>query len=340
MTFWTRSPESALRGEPTPLLRHLASEHAPRVAGLWPAPHSAFINAGADRRHLICLALSRPGETLDQPSADSVLESAVRRSVRNVAPDAPAGLARALAHLGEVAWAASDYRRLEDALRVDALAARLRHARLITADQLRVLENLPAALRDCGVGSFVLNGQQAEILAETFEALARRDGEQAALTQARGWASGSSVRDVLTRAKASLDREPATPPFPGSASLTALTTKAAILETAGRYRNCLAGYLDSAADGSSAFYEWTGTPSAVVQISLDPVYGWRLCQARIANNAGVPDEAKTEITAELRSWGVHVGRSVWDLQHALDEIHAPEFELETVEACVKQVYGG
>lgn len=340
MTFWARSPEAALCGEPTPLLRHLACEHAPRVAGLWPAPHSAFINAGADRRHLICFALSQPGEILERTSADRVLDGAVRRSIRDLAPDAPAGLARALAHLGEVAWSASDYRRLEDALRAEAFAARLRHARLITADQLRVLENLPAALRDCGVGSFVLTGQQAEILAETFEALVRRDGEQTALTQAGGWASGTSVRDVLTRAKGSLDREPATPPFPGTDTLRAITTKAALWETAGRYRNCLASYLASAADGSSAFYEWTGTPGAVVQISLDPVYGWRLCQARAANNAEVPDEAKTAITAELRSWGVHVGRGVWDLHQALDEIHAPEFELETVEACVKQVYGG
>ncbi len=77
-----------------------------------------------------------------------------------------------------------------------------------------------------------------------------------------------------------------------------------------------------------------------MQIGLDPVYGWRPRQARIANNAAAPDEAKTAITGALRSWGVHVGRCVWDLHQALDEIHAPEFELETVEACVKQAHGG
>jgi hypothetical protein len=339
MTLFTLVAAPAVRGEPSPLLRHLAGEHAPRVAGLWPAPHGPFIGASADRRHLVCLALSHPDERIDREAADGFLRDALRRAVGMLGPDTPAGLARALAHMGEVAWTADDYRRLEAALRVDALAARLRHAKLITPDSLRVLDALPPALHGIGLGGESLSGAQAQVLAEAFEALRRRDGEAVALDQARAWAAGSSLKDVFTRAEASLEADPAAPPFPGTDALRGLSTRAALLDAAGRYRNCLATYQSSAALGTCALYEWTGEPGAVVQIIRDVLFGWRLQQARIANNQPVPLETRAAINAELESWGVHVGYGVWDLQNALSQAYLDTFERQTVEACVAEYYG-
>src|SRR5215469_596472 len=87
-------------GGPTPLLRHLAGEFAPRVAALWPEPHRPFTEARAERRHLVCLALAQRDGELDRDLARAALAWPFRRAVRALAPAAPDGLARALAHLG------------------------------------------------------------------------------------------------------------------------------------------------------------------------------------------------------------------------------------------------
>src|SRR5512143_145656 len=112
MFIWTGArgrASAAASGETTPLLRHLAGSYAPRIAGLWPAPHAAFIGAPADRRHLVCLALSRAEIPLDPELAERLLAEPLKRAARLAVTEAPAGLARALGHIGETAWAGADY---------------------------------------------------------------------------------------------------------------------------------------------------------------------------------------------------------------------------------------
>jgi hypothetical protein len=77
----------------------------------------------------------------------------------------------------------------------------------------------------------------------------------------------------------------------------------------------------------------------VVEIYRDPVFGWRLDQARIAGNDPVPEPMRTAIVEELRALGVHVGRAAWELESALEEAHKPKFKLPSREAVVAGRFG-
>ena len=96
-----RPARAAAGGAPTPLLQHLAGTFAPRIAGLWPDPHRPFVEAGAERRHLVCLALAHREGQLDPGRAEAARVWPLRRAVTALVPHAPEGLARALTRLGE-----------------------------------------------------------------------------------------------------------------------------------------------------------------------------------------------------------------------------------------------
>ena len=48
---------AAVAPAPTSVLKFVARDFAPRIATLWPAPHTDFLGAAAARRHLVCLAV-------------------------------------------------------------------------------------------------------------------------------------------------------------------------------------------------------------------------------------------------------------------------------------------
>lgn len=339
MTAWSQDLAALQRAAPSALLTHLTGEHAARIAGLWPAPHTDFITAPADRRHLTCFVLSQPDERLDRTGARALLEQPMRLLIRELGEAAPPGLARALARLGEVAWTAEDYRGLALALRTFGVSARLRHAEAITPASLGVLRLLPAELREAGLCGHNITPAQAELLVEIHQALSARDGAAAALAQARAWSAASTVADLLQRADQSLVPPTARPPFPGGERLRPLASAEAILDAARRYRNCLGNYLNVAASGQSAFYEWMGEPRAVIEVARDPLFGWVLEQARGPQNQEVPAATREAITAELKSWGVHVGRRQWELRRALDDAAEADFRLPTLQTAIEELYG-
>jgi len=339
MTVWSPDLAALQRAQPTPLLTHLAGEHAARIAALWPAPHSEFIAAPADRRHLTCFVLSQPEERLDRTGARALLEQPMRVLIGELGEAAPPGLARALGRIGEVAWSAEDYRHLATALRTFGVSARLRHAEAITPNSLATLRLLPAELRETGLAGHPLTPAQAAVLVELHQALAARDGREAALAQARAWSAASSIADLLQRASRSLDPPTAQPPFPGADALRPLASAEAMLDAARRYNNCLASYLHQASTGDSAFYEWTGDPGAVVQITRDPLFGWRLEQARGPRNQAVPPADRDAIAAVLHAWGVHIGRSHWELRNAIEEADNDRFELQALATSIDELFG-
>jgi len=304
---------SPAKAEPTSLLNVVAGEFAPRVAALWPAPHVPFLSAPSARRHLVCLAL-----TFGRDSAcASALAGRLTRAIADAVPAPPHGLARALARMGDIAWTAADYRKLLPLL-ADAKAGKvLRHAATIEADVVRRLDTLPPPMAGATHLAVALNASGAAALREAYDALRLRAGPATADAAAARWAATSSVSAAFEAARHALTPEPLAPPHPGAGRLKPLATKRALRDAASRFRNCLADCAPRAATGWSAFYEWEGSPGAVVEICRDHVFGWRLDEVRAAGNAAVPEPVREVIRDELALMGVHVGRSGWELHRAL-----------------------
>jgi hypothetical protein len=338
MLIWTPPQvRSVAHGAPTPLLTHLAGEHATRIARLWAPPYLDFLAAPAERRQLLCLAVSLQAVIITPALADQLLAWPLRRAVKAAVPQAPAGLARALTQLGEVAWPAEDYAGLLELLAEPKTARILRHASPISVDRVRALAGLSAPLRRAGLGGADLGGAQAQLLNEVYDALARRDGEAAADAAALRWAAGNSPADVFARARSSIRRAPGPDPLPPSPHLRYLGDLEAIAEVGGRYGNCL-GSLEYVGDRDFAIYEWLGEPGAVVELADDRLFGWRLREVKLANNEAVPTDQRAPFIEVLRALGVHVGRCAGGVSRSLAWAESKEFELDSRDQAIADVF--
>ncbi len=263
----------------------------------------------------------------------------MKRAIRLAAPKAPPGLARALDRIGEAAWSAQDYRRLIDRLAHPQAAKVLRHAAAITPAAIQALSLLPEPLLVAGSGGLGLTVDQARLLNEALAALQAGRGEDAAHRAARRWAEAPTTDSLFNIVRDELVPEIPAPPLAGTARLRPLSTKADMRDAAGRYQNCLRGEIRHAVDGMSVYFEWTEPPGAIVEVYRDRLYGWRLSEARLAENAAVPEPLRSAICDELRAMGVHLGRSSWELEGAASAAARPDFIFATVEAAIGQKFG-
>lgn len=336
MYVWT-GPWAQVQ-EPTPLLRRLAGDFAHRIARVWPAPHGPFLIADAARRHLVCLVLS--GSDRIPAELETLLDGPLKRAIRRGLPGAPEGLERALGRMGEEAWPKGAYPALLTALADPMQAKVLRHAEDITPAVVGGLADIPVALLRASNGQLKPNAAQSALLAEAYDLIARRDGAKAANAAANRWGRSKTLQGMFERVGQDIIAELPPPPFPGTATLRPLASKAAMKEAAARYRNCLASdRLVWAAAGTHAFYEWLGGPGVVVEINLDLVFGWRLSEARTRQNGTVPVADRPALLAELKAMGVHVGRSYWSLHGDLGHAWRPDFEAEAPDPNLNEVFG-
>ncbi|WP_029909124.1 hypothetical protein [Caulobacter sp. UNC358MFTsu5.1] len=326
----------------SPLLRLIAPAYAGVLAALWPAPHTPFVTAPTARRHLICLMLATEAAEKHggRPpvDVDLLLEAPLRKAVRLVLDPAPEGLARALERLGEIAWTPEDYRVLVALLADPKPAKTLRHADRIDPLQVRTLGALPRPLRDAGGAAVRVSAAQAKLLAEAHALLARRLPEAVLAERIAVWTRAPTAKTLFNLVADDFRRELPKPPHPGTERLRPLETVAAIRDAARRYRNCLANYVDAAVDRRCAIYEWLPAPGAVIELTPDTYFGWRLDQARLENNKSVDDATRAAIVEELRGMGIHVGRSAWQIRHALERAGSPGFELESVDAAIADYF--
>lgn len=322
----------------SPLLRLIAPAYADVLAALWPAPHTPFVTAPTARRHLICLALS--GDAAGSASVDLVrlLEAPLRKAVRQVVDPAPDGLTRALDHLGEIAWTGEDYRALVDLLFDPKPAKILRHAARIDPLQVRTLNALPRPLREAGGAAVRVTAAQAKLLAEAHALLSRRLSEDVLAQRIKVWTRAPTAKALFALVADDFRHDLPEPPHPGTDRLRPLGSTAAIRDAARRYRNCLAGYVDDAADRRCAIYEWLPAPGAVIELTPDPYFGWRLDQARLENNKSVDEVTRAAVVEELRGMGIHVGRAAWQIRRALNRAASPSFELEPVDAAIAEYF--
>jgi hypothetical protein len=312
-----RASDPAGAGVPSPLLNHLAGDFAPRIAGLWREPHAVFLTAAADRRHLVLVALTYL--ELSRELADGLLHWPMARAIRAALPQAPDGLGRALKLLGETGWAAADYRRLLNLLAEPNAAKRLRHTGRILPSDLLALEETPTELLRAGLARLGLDRMQVSIVREAWETVRARDGEEVAQAAAMRWGGATSPGRLRKHIDKDLLPPIAPEPFPAHPKLRQLRDEQAIRTAAGRYRNCLVNHLVDAASRDSAYFEWLGEPGAVIEVRRDWLRTWVLEQARLAGNESIPDETRPEMIEALQAIGVHVGRSGWGLDGALDD---------------------
>ncbi|HYE47837.1 MAG TPA: hypothetical protein VEA44_18865 [Caulobacter sp.] len=334
MYVWT-GPHAPVQ-QPTPLLRHLAGEFADQVNLLWPAPHTPFLTAPAARRQLICLALGR--SDMSPFAYDEVLDRPLKRAVRILLPDAPDGLARALEHLGEVAWTFADYSLLLDTLADRVRSKPLRHAELIRPIDLEQLAAIPRPLVRAGMVQLRLGPDQLALLMEAHAIIARRSGEEAATAAAVAWGRFTNAQSLFKRVQEDIIAELPPHPFKGDTTLRPLTTKAAMREAGGRYRNCLGTRVSWAASGDYAYFEWKTGPGAIVELTLDAVYGWRLSEAKLTGNATLSAGLRLLLARDLEALGIHVGRGHWQIRDALRAAHKPDFKLESIEEALNNVF--
>lgn len=333
----TGSAVASTGAGPTPLMTLLAGEFAHRAARLWPAPHVEFVTASAARRHLVCMAF-----TLGRDVAalrETLLRGRLRRAIPTVLGDLLPGLERALTRMSEVSWAAADYRALLRLLAEPRAAKVLRHAPALEADLVRRLAALPPPMGDAVDLALELNAEGVAVLEEAYAALRFRDGATAAEAAAARWARTRSAKALFEAVRDDLAPEPLAPPHPGTPRLRPLATKRALRSAARLYRNCLADRAPYAATGWSAYYEWEGPPGAIVEITRDHVFGWRLEEARAAHNAPVPEAVRDEIVSELALMGVHVGRSGWELHRALSPDIGVRWPLRPAGDAVLEAFG-
>jgi hypothetical protein len=300
---------------PSPLLRHLAGETAEPLALVWPAPHLPYFAAAAPWRHLMGIVLA-----LDQPLSlelgSIALEGPLRRAICVLLPNAPPGLKRALRRMGETGWPPETYRRLHRLLERPKSAKVLHHAEKLDPAVIDGLAETPIALLEVGLARFGLCLESAETARDCFAALSEREGAEHAEALAREWGKAPTVEALFKRVEEDILAEPVPSPFPATSKVRWFGTKAEVREAARRYRNCLASYLNAAATGEAVFGEWLGRPGAIIQVSRDTVFGWRLEQAREPDNEPVAETTRNAIVAELRRFGIRVGRSGRDLRYA------------------------
>jgi hypothetical protein len=287
------------------------------VAAVWPAPHSGFLAASTARRHLVCLALAL-GRRVG-PLAERLLAARVRVAIRLVVPEPPVGLERLLARAGEVAWDAEAYRAAVRLLTRRAPAKVLRHAEAVDAALVHRLAGLPEPMVEAAPLAAGLSPEGVLMLREAHGAILLRDGLAVAEAAAGRWARAATPKALFEAVRDDLTPEPMAPPHPGTPRLRPLASKAAFRDAARRFRNCLTDRGADAATGWAAFYEWDGPPGAIVAISRDHVFGWRLDEARARGNAPVPEAVREAIVTELALMGVHVGRSGWAIDRLLRE---------------------
>ena len=324
--------------EPTPLLRYLAGDFADRINLLWPAPHTPFLTATAARRHLACLAASRSDQA--RFDLDKALTLSLKQAVRELIPDAPEGLVRALEHLGEVAWSGEAYAQLLATLADPVRRKPLRHAETIRPGDIAQLSELPQALAHPGLVGLRLSRKQVGLLLEAHDAVARHSGPEAAAAAAANWGRHGNAQALCERALLDATRDLPPHPFAGvTGPLKPLTTKAAMREAGERFRNCLGSHcIAYAVNGDNAYFEWKTGAGAMVEVFNDAAFGWRLSEVKLARNKVMPASQRAILIRDAQAIGIHVGRTYWQLRDALRAAHKPDFRLDSLQEAIDNVF--
>ena len=116
-------------------------------------------------------------------------------------------------------------------------------------------------------------------------------------------ADGGKIIDALRRWMERADRLPA-PPFTGSDRLRPLSSAEALVEAAGRFRNCLKSKIHLVLSGRVAYYEFVGAPPAIVEIAPLNTGGWGVIGIYGVANEDISPRLVPTVAADLIKHGV------------------------------------
>lgn len=305
----------------SPLLRYLAGSAADAIAAVWRAPHAEFFALPAARRHAAAIVLLglAPGD-VDRFALRRVVEYARDAEVARLimGADAP-GLMKALAKAGEVLWSARDYASFMDLFAEPMGNAVLRHMDEVRPAAITAVHELPPPLRVVSIVRIVPDRAAAYDLGLAFRLATQMSGDGCTASLARSWGAGGDRSQVFRRAQEDLTPErfrPRDPPPQLGAGFERVVHRKQLERAARDFRNCLAEHAQRIAEGRMAVYLWAPPVdvgvAAAIALSSD-VAGWRLSEAKAADNVDLGQPQLEMLVAAVGRHGVRTGPSVPNL---------------------------
>jgi len=318
--FIQRAPQRAHTA--TPLLAFIAGEFAEAIARVWPAPHADFFALPAARRHAVAMLVSGRQRDMAPSELRRLVEFQRDPQVAEAIAGANAtGLMRALSKAGEQLWRVADYETFAQLLAEPMANEVLRHLDEVRPATFAPLAALPPALRMAPIVRAVPSDRAAADLARAFRIAVRMRNADAGPRLARRWGSGGDTVALFRRAIEDLTPDAFRPADSAPAlrePFVRVTTRKQLEATALEFRNCLADHAQRIAEGRMAVYVWRGHVPAAIALNWD-VAGWRLAEAKAADNVDLEEGRLRELTHCLDTFGVRTGPSVQALVSRLDD---------------------
>src|ERR1039458_4235397 len=256
------------------------------------------------RMHLIALALAHMSGDVTPDLALILLQESRKAILKLSVGHRPVGIGRALRRLPPKVLAAEIYRKLVDLLDDPVPAKFLHHTGSITDLLITGIHRLPADLRTAAIMPMFNQIDDMIWFVDGLRFLASRTGLpfESLANQIGALDQPDQVAAKITQLVDGLPLPDTLPPIE-IGGFRRLDAVAEIRELAKNWRNCLAGYLFSVNDGTSAIY-LSEHRQAVCFLCRHGRMGWFLLQAKGPKNAAIEPDQLAQIHAAFADAGI------------------------------------
>jgi hypothetical protein len=256
------------------------------------------------RMHLIALALANMNGDVTPDLALILLQESRKAILKLSVGHRPVGIGRALRRLPPKVLAAEIYRKLVDLLDDPVPAKFLHHTGSITDLLITGIHRLPVGLRTAAIMTMFNQIDDMIWFVDGLRVLASRAGQRFdTLAHQIGTLDQSDQIDATIRQVVDSLPLPATLPPAEIEGFRRLDTVAEIRALAKNWRNCLAGYLFSVNDGTSAIY-LSEQLEAVCSVGRHGRMGWFLVQTKDPRNGDIDPDQLAQIHAAFADAGI------------------------------------
>lgn len=318
------SPRASAKAHaPTPLLAFIAGEFAGVVAQIWRPPYADFFALPASRRHALAILIAGMGRRHlgDFELRRLIVYGRDAAVAEAIAGPAATGLMKALGKAGERLWRRADYLTFLGLFLEPRGNEVLRHVAEIRPEKFATLAALPPPLRMRSIVDCLPDAGAAADLGLAFHLALRMREAGAEARLARRWSAGGGLAALFRRAQEDLTPDaftPVAPPPRLGAPFVRILQRRDLERAAREFRNCLDDHAQRVAEGRLAVYLWRRDPAAAIALSWD-VAGWRLAEAKLADNIDLAEPVLRDLVSVLEPLQVRTGPSVQALRSRLDD---------------------